>query len=203
MGNDLSPKQLAFCREFVVDYNGRQSAIRAGYSPKTAQEQSSRLLSKVKVQQEISRRESLIQNKVIITKDKVIRELAKLAFSDIADHLTIDEYGCVQAVALADLPVGASRAIKKVKERRIIKTIPGAKDRPDGEQILESTFEYELHDKEAPLIQLGKELGMFRDRHEVNIDEKILAAFMAVLPEEYAKEFKKQLIAAVEAKNMK
>lgn len=203
MGKDLSPKQSAFCREYVLDYNATQAATRAGYSAKTARSMASQLLTKINIQQEISKRESFIQNKVIITKDKVIRELAKLAFSDIADHITIDEYGCAQAIALADLPVGASRAIKKVRERRIIKSTKGTKDNPDGEQILESTFEYELHDKENPLIQLGKELGMFRDRHEVQFDEKLLAAFMAILPPDYALEFKRQLIAAVERKDKK
>ena len=203
MGKGLSPKQSAFCREYVLDYNATQAATRAGYSPKTARQQASQLLTKLNIQQEISKRESFIQNKVIITKDKIIRELAKLAFSDIADHLTIDEYGCAQAVALADLPVGASRAIKKVKERRIIKSTKGTKDSPDGEQILESTFEYELHGKENPLIQLGKELGMFRDKHEVQFDETILSAFMAIMPPDYQAEFRKQLIAAVEAKNKK
>ena len=41
MAQDLSPKQSAFCREYVLDYNGRQSAIRAGYSAKTALDESS------------------------------------------------------------------------------------------------------------------------------------------------------------------
>lgn len=46
---DLTPKQKTFVKEYLVDLNARQAAIRAGYSEKTAQEQSSRLLSNVKV----------------------------------------------------------------------------------------------------------------------------------------------------------
>ena len=197
MGDDLSPKQSKFCAEYVRDYNGRQAAIRAGYSPKTAQEQASRLLSKVKVQKEISRRESRIENKVIISKDKILRELSKVGFSNVSDHLTIDEAGCVQAVGLDQLPPGASAAIKKVKERRVIKTVQGTKDKPDGDQILESTLEYELHDKINPLVQMGKELGMFREKHEINIDEKMMGVFVSILPEEYAKAFKKRLLEVV------
>jgi phage terminase small subunit len=45
----LSAKQEQFCREYLVDLNATQAAIRAGYSPKTAQEQASRLLSNVMV----------------------------------------------------------------------------------------------------------------------------------------------------------
>ena len=49
----LTPKQSAFVLEFLIDLNATQAAIRAGYSAKTAQEQSSRLLSNVMVQEVI------------------------------------------------------------------------------------------------------------------------------------------------------
>lgn len=45
----LTPKQLAFCNEYLIDLNGTQAAIRAGYSEKTANEQASRLLANVSV----------------------------------------------------------------------------------------------------------------------------------------------------------
>jgi hypothetical protein len=45
-----SKKQRRFVDEYLVDLNATQAAIRAGYSPRTAQEQSSRLLSNVMVQ---------------------------------------------------------------------------------------------------------------------------------------------------------
>ena len=47
--SELTPKQAAFVREYAVDKNGKQAAIRAGYSPKTAEAQASRLLSYAKV----------------------------------------------------------------------------------------------------------------------------------------------------------
>jgi phage terminase small subunit len=43
----LTAKQEEFCRQYLVDLNATQAAIRSGYSEKTAQEQSSRLLSNV------------------------------------------------------------------------------------------------------------------------------------------------------------
>lgn len=46
---DLSEKQKRFVAEYLIDLNATQAAIRAGYSPKTAQEQGSRLLSNVMV----------------------------------------------------------------------------------------------------------------------------------------------------------
>ena len=46
----LSPKQERFCREYVIDFNGTQAAIRAGYSKKTANEQSAQNLAKLSIQ---------------------------------------------------------------------------------------------------------------------------------------------------------
>lgn len=49
----LTPKQERFCDEYLIDLNATQAAIRAGYSKRTAQEQSSRLLSKAIVSERI------------------------------------------------------------------------------------------------------------------------------------------------------
>lgn len=49
--NELSPKQELFCREYIKDLNGKQAAIRAGYSAATAEVKASQLLSLVKVKQ--------------------------------------------------------------------------------------------------------------------------------------------------------
>jgi phage terminase small subunit len=45
----LTPKQLAFCQEYVVDKNGTQAAIRAGYSENSANEQAAQLLAKLSI----------------------------------------------------------------------------------------------------------------------------------------------------------
>ncbi|MES0444993.1 MAG: terminase small subunit [Desulfobacterales bacterium] len=49
VNNDLSRKQKLFVQEYLIDLNATQAAVRAGYSPKTATEQASRLLTHVKV----------------------------------------------------------------------------------------------------------------------------------------------------------
>ena len=46
---DLTVRQDAFCREYLLDLNGTQAAIRAGYAPKSAQAQASRLLTMPRV----------------------------------------------------------------------------------------------------------------------------------------------------------
>jgi hypothetical protein len=52
-GFDLPPKVRLFVVEYAKDMNGTQAAIRAGYSAKTAQEQSSQHLSKLMVKQAV------------------------------------------------------------------------------------------------------------------------------------------------------
>lgn len=52
--NKLTKRQKRFVEEYLIDLNARQAAIRAGYSPKTASEQASRLLANVKIQTAIN-----------------------------------------------------------------------------------------------------------------------------------------------------
>lgn len=79
---ELNEKQLKFCTEYVKDFNAKQAAIRAGYSAKTAEQTGSRLLSHVKVKAEIRSIQSKISDKVIVSREKVLAQYAKLAFFD-------------------------------------------------------------------------------------------------------------------------
>lgn len=71
-GSGLTDQQELFCNEYVKDLNGKQSAIRANYSPDTAQEQSSRLLSNVKVQAKIQKLMDVRSVRTQITADYVL-----------------------------------------------------------------------------------------------------------------------------------
>lgn len=74
----LTDKQELFAREYLKDLNATQAAIRAGYSEKTAQVQSSRLLSNVMVQQYVSELAKERNNRVGIDVDYVLRQAVKL-----------------------------------------------------------------------------------------------------------------------------
>lgn len=52
---DLTPKQERFIQEYLIDLNGTQAAIRAGYSAKTANEQASALLAKPNIAAEVQK----------------------------------------------------------------------------------------------------------------------------------------------------
>lgn len=75
MSKDLTPKQAMFCREYLIDLNGTQAAIRAGYSPKTAQEQSARLLSNVIIQEYVQLLMEERSERVNITAEDVLGDI--------------------------------------------------------------------------------------------------------------------------------
>ncbi len=74
----LTPKQEMFCREYLIDLNGTQAAIRAGYSEKTANEQASRLLVNVNIQSYIAKLKSERQERVKIDADWVLRRAVEI-----------------------------------------------------------------------------------------------------------------------------
>lgn len=68
----LSTKQQRFVSEYLVDLNATRAAVRAGYSPRTAKSQASRLLSYVDLQREIARKQAQTALRLEISRDDVI-----------------------------------------------------------------------------------------------------------------------------------
>nr|WP_312967783.1 terminase small subunit [Brucella intermedia] len=83
----LTPKQERFVAEYLIDLNATQAAIRAGYSEKTAQQQGSRLLLNVVVQEAIAKGREKTAAKLEITKERIVDELAKIGFSNMLDYM--------------------------------------------------------------------------------------------------------------------
>lgn len=81
MGADrgLTPRQAAFVREYLVDNNGAQAAIRAGYSPDAAKEQAARLLTNVNVKAALDEAMAARAARVEVTADMVLAGLLKEA----------------------------------------------------------------------------------------------------------------------------
>ena len=91
--SELEEKQKMFCKEYLVDFNGTQAAIRAGYSKKTANEQASRLLRKVKVRTYL---QQLIENRnkrTNITQDDVVADIIKVKDRCMQNEAVLDKEG--------------------------------------------------------------------------------------------------------------
>lgn len=74
----LNEKQKRFCDEYLIDLNGTQAAIRAGYSERTANEQAARLLAKDSIQEYISSRMDEKEKDLIASQDEVLQTLTRV-----------------------------------------------------------------------------------------------------------------------------
>lgn len=150
----LTEKQRRFVDEYLIDLNATQAAIRAGYSVKTAREQASQNLTKLNIQQAISEKMAERSKRTGVNQDRVVMELAKIAFVNAADVIDSDD-ATIKAGATAD----DTAAIQSVK----VKVIPTK----EGEGV---EREIRLNDKLKALELLGKHLGMWNDKLDVNLN---------------------------------
>ena len=144
----MTNKQLKFCEEYLIDLNATRAAIRAGYSPKTANEQGCQLLAKVSIRACVDKALAERSKRTGVNADRVVRELARLAFVNAPDVIDLDN-----AIAKSGAATDDTAAIASVK----VKIIPGE----DGDGV---EREIKLFDKTKALELLGKHLGMFEDR---------------------------------------
>lgn len=138
----MTDKQRKFCEEYMIDLNATQAAIRAGYSPKTAQQTSHENLLKPVIQNYIAQLQAEQSRRTGVSADRVVRELARIAFANASDLIDPET---------ASVKLDASRddlaAVQSIK----VKTF--------GEDGLE--HEVKLADKIKALDLLGRHLGMF------------------------------------------
>jgi len=152
---DLTPKQIIFCKEYLIDFNATRAAKTAGYSEKTAQRMGSENLSKPVIQERILKEIKAREYRTEITADRVLQEIALLGFSDIAHYVEIGEDGQVTTKTFEEMPEHASRAIESISEDRIIR------ENPDGTQIIvHDKYKFKLHSKIHALEKLFKHLGL-------------------------------------------
>lgn len=144
---ELTPKQIRFCEEYTIDFNGKQAAIRAGYSKKTAAEQSSRLLINVNVQTHIKSLQKKLSEKTEITKERIVAEYAKIAFFDIRKVLTVDG-GMKETGEWDDASAAAIAGLESYDEKE-----------PDSGMVLGTVRKIKVSDKRAALDSLCKVLG--------------------------------------------
>jgi phage terminase small subunit len=149
-------RRARFVQEYLLDLNATQAAIRAGYSAKTARQQGARLLAEAAIEAAIQAAQGKRAVKTGITQERVLEELALLAFSDL-EHYTVSDNGDVELAEGA--PAGAMRALQAI-ERRVS---------TDKDGNVERTVKLKLWDKPGPLKLAGRHVGLraFMDRLEV------------------------------------
>lgn len=148
----LTAKQQRFVEEYLVDLNATQAAIRAGYSPKTAYSIGSELLNKPEIRACIDKRMAELSKRTGVNQERIIRELARIAFLDPTQLINMDTAGLLDAAAVDDRAAIASVRVKCIPTQ-------------DGMGI---EREIKVADKIKALELLGKRYGMWIDRQQID-----------------------------------
>lgn len=160
----LTPKQKLFVKEYLIDLNATQAAIRAGYSEKTAYRTGADNLKKPQIQAELEKAMKAREKRTEITQDRVLKELAKIGFADIKDFLSYRTEKTVVDVDADGTEIIGYQQIINAK----------SSDEVDGTVISEvslardGTFKFKLQDKIKALEMMCKHLGMFIDKREIS-----------------------------------
>lgn len=154
----MTEKQKRFVEEYLMDLNATQAAIRAGYKVDNARQIAAENLAKPYIAEAIEKALAERSRRTGINQDRVIQELAKIAFVNIADVVGSD------CEILPDANEADLAAIESVK----VKTIPTK----SGETGVER--EVKLSSKLKALELLGKHLGMWNDKMDVNMNIPII-----------------------------
>lgn len=148
----LTEKQQLFVDEYLIDLNATQAATRAGYSVKTADQQGSRLLANVKVQQAIAEHMAERSKRTGVNQDRVVLELAKIAFVKVTD--IVDSQCKIKDTASED-------------DLACIESMKYKESESDTGSSVER--EVKIASKLKALEMLGKHLGMWNDKIDVNV----------------------------------
>lgn len=106
----MTPKQKKFCDEYIKSGNAKQSAIKAGYSPKTAYSIGNENLNKPELKAYIDGRLKELSNSKILSAQEVLEYLSRV----VAGKET--EYVATSKGVFPDVPVSAKDRISAAKE---------------------------------------------------------------------------------------
>jgi phage terminase small subunit len=184
-------QQELFCREFIIDLNGTQAAIRSG-SPDneaSAAVTASRWLSMAKVQKRIAELKSDQFKRLEINADEVLGELKRIGFSDLRKIFKDD--GKVKEVM--DWPDDIASCISSIE---VEETFDGF---GENKTWTGYTKKVRFWDKTKCLELMGKHLKLFTEKHELSgVDGKPIEIKNAskLSDEELATEIKAMLAKA-------
>jgi phage terminase small subunit len=154
----LTPKQERFVSEYLIDLNATQAAMRTGYSEKTAYSQGQRLLKDVEIQDFIAEAQANRAKRTQVTADMVVRELARIGFSDLRKVLSPG--GSLLMPTEWDDDTAAS-----IASIEVVTNTEGTGRDEEGRKIIEHTHKIKVWDKNSALEKLAKHLGMFVEKH--------------------------------------
>lgn len=148
----LEAKQQRFIDEYMLDFNNTNAAIRAGYSPRTANSAGARLFANVSIHAHIDRRLAEASRRTGVNADRVVRELARISFANPANAIGDD--GSISVNASED----DKAAIQSIKVKTTV-----------GKNGTTTEREIRFYDKNKSLELLMRHQGMLIERKQVDV----------------------------------
>ena len=146
----MTPKQQKFIKEYLVDLNATQAAIRSGYSKKTANRIGPELLVKTCIQEAVQVARLKIEKKTDITIEKCLKEYAKIAFLNIKQAFNDD--GTIKDIH--EIPDNVAEAMAGLETSTI---------RTDDNKF-GTLHKIKISDKKGALDSIMRHLGGFEDK---------------------------------------
>lgn len=152
----MTPKQARFVAEYLIDLNATEAAKRCGYSPKTAKQQGSRLLTNADVAMAVAKGKERQLAVADLSAARVLEEMRRLAFFDVAD--IFDSDGNLKPIH--EIPAEARSAIAGLEVAR------ANFDKTDGKKSNEWLHKVKLAAKDRALEMLAKHFGLLTEKVE-------------------------------------
>lgn len=162
----LTAKQAAFVAEYLVDLNAAAAARRAGYSVHRADQQGLENLRKPEIAAAIQEALQARQQRTQVTADRVVQELARLAFFDIGKLVREDG----TPLGLHEMDEDTRRAVAGLEVARVGNADIGVAE----------ILKFKLADKTRALEQLGRHLGLFEKDNAQSKPEVKITGFRVV-----------------------
>lgn len=161
--DEMTPEELFFAEAYLIDRNGKWSAVRAGIPEKQASLWAAAALKKPAVRAKI---EQLVQEKrdeISGLRTRVLEELCAIGFSRHNDYVQGDD----GTITLNGEPLEGAKgkahaAVKSIKRRTHYERDPDSSD-PNALRAVHEV-EFQLWDKNTALRNIGVHLGMFIER---------------------------------------
>ena len=154
----LTQRKALFVAEYRKDLNATKAAIRAGYSPKTANQAGARLLVDVKIRKVLARHTQESLDDAGVSADRVLKEIARLAFSDVRS--LFDAQGNLKPLhTLTDHEAAAIASCEVI-----------IKNAEAGDGHMDRVYKLKVWDKPKNLEMLAKHLGLLIERVQVKGD---------------------------------
>lgn len=151
-GKDVTEKQMLFCREYIIDFNAKQAAIRAGYPEKSAAVEAHKLLKTAPIQNYLSSIKKEVSDRLNVTVDDIMKELMSIGFSNIRDFIDDDN-------KIKNLSSVKRKKTSSISHYKITRSEFG-KGSHEGKK---ETVEIRFHDKLSALEKIAKRINFYPD----------------------------------------